>query len=283
MPAGEYFTSCKVCGTVIPMGFNYNQGPFGLCPFHSPPTYTEPDKYVLGAALGAAKAQRVTELARPRCIKPKETTETFDVSEADIEELLRELEQESDEKDRTSTLVVNLFAGPGCGKSSIAAGVFHDLKWKGVECEMALEFAKDLVWEERHQTFDDQIYLFGKQHHRIFRLLGQVKVVITDCPILLSPIYDKEKRPTFEELVLEEHSKMWTYNVFLKRLKPYSPKGRIHDEREAKDLDRSIIDLLTKYQIPFETMDGSPFGKDAIVKKIMMLLEWKRNQNTPYV
>ena len=178
-------------------------------------------------------------------------------------------------KAKPETLVVNLFAGPGAGKSTTAAGVFFELKSRGINCEIAAEFAKDLVWEERHSTFKDQIYLFGKQYHRIFRLLGQVKVVITDCPILLTPIYDTEKRPTLEKLVVEENDKMWTYNVFLKRKKAFNPKGRNHNEEEAIGLDRAILDLLWKHEVCFETFEGTTEGKDAIVKKILMLLEWK--------
>ena len=178
-------------------------------------------------------------------------------------------------KGKTETLVVNLFAGPGAGKSTTAAGVFFELKTRGINCEIAAEFAKDLTWEERHRTFTDQIYIFGKQYHRIFRLLGQVAVIITDSPLLLTPVYDLEKRATLEKLVLEEHNKMWTYNAFLKRKKPFNPKGRIHGEEHAKDIDYAVAEMLFKHEIPFETFDGTTDGKDAIVKKILMLLEWK--------
>lgn len=176
-----------------------------------------------------------------------------------------------------STLVVNLFAGPGAGKSTTAAGIFFELKTRGVNCELAAEYAKDLVWEERHATFRDQIYLFAKQYHRIFRLLGQVDVIITDCPILLSPVYDYEKRETFEKLVVEEHRKMWTYNTFITRKKAFNPKGRIHGFDEAKALDCAIADMLYKHGVPFETFEGTPEGRDAIVNKVLLLLQWDRN------
>lgn len=171
------------------------------------------------------------------------------------------------------TLVLNLFAGPGAGKSTTAAGVFFELKTLGINCELVTEYAKDLVWEKRHSTFEDQIYLFAKQYHRIFRLLNRVSVVITDCPILLTPIYDYEKRPTLEALVVEEHNKMWTYNAFIQRKKKFNPKGRNHNEDEAKELDKHIMDILWKHRVPFESFEGTVDGKDAIVKRIITLLE----------
>ena len=61
-----------------------------------------------------------------------------------------------------NTIVVNLFGGPGSGKSTFMANLFYHLKCRGVEVEMAPEFAKDLVWEERVQYFDEQIYIFAK-------------------------------------------------------------------------------------------------------------------------
>ena len=64
-------------------------------------------------------------------------------------------------------IVVNLFAGPGSGKSTTCAGVFSKLKLAGVNCEMALEYAKDKVWENSLDVLDDQIYVFGKQLHRL--------------------------------------------------------------------------------------------------------------------
>lgn len=173
----------------------------------------------------------------------------------------------------SKTLVVNLFAGPGTGKSTTCAGIFFDLKNLGINCEMACEYAKDLVWEKRDFTFENQIYLFAKQHHKIFRLLGQVDVVITDCPILLSPVYDGEKRATLEKLVVEEHEKTWNYNVFLKRKKAYNPIGRRHDEAHAHEVDVQVLNVLDRNHQCYETFEASPEGKIAIVRKILLLLE----------
>ena len=60
------------------------------------------------------------------------------------------------------TKIINLFGGPGCGKSTTASGIFYELKKRGYECELSPEFAKDKVWEDSLRTLDDQIYIFGK-------------------------------------------------------------------------------------------------------------------------
>jgi hypothetical protein len=170
------------------------------------------------------------------------------------------------------TLVVNLYAGPGSGKSTTAAGIFFDLKNHGINTELATEYAKDCVYENRTHTFENQIYIFAKQHHRIFRLLDKVDVVITDSPILLSPIYDAEKRSSLENLVVSEHLNMWTYNVFLRRVKEYNPKGRYQTEGEARIIDAEILNLLDKHRIPYEVFEGTVDGKNSIVGKILKLL-----------
>ena len=71
-------------------------------------------------------------------------------------------------------LVINIFGGPGCGKSTTATGVFSLLKLHGVNAEFVSEFAKDLTWEERYKTLKNQNYVSAKQHHRQWRLSDDV-------------------------------------------------------------------------------------------------------------
>lgn len=49
---------------------------------------------------------------------------------------------------KRKTIAVNLFGGPGSGKSTQALGVTYKLKVNGINCEYASEHAKDLVWRE---------------------------------------------------------------------------------------------------------------------------------------
>ena len=173
-------------------------------------------------------------------------------------------------------IVINLFAGPGSGKSTSCAGIFAKLKLAGVNCEMALEYAKDKVWENSHEVLDDQIYVFGKQLHRIFRLKNKVDVVITDSPILLSVIYDKTKNKYFKDLVIDQFNNFENRNYFIRRDTVYNPKGRLQTEDEAKKIDAILIDLLEDCKINYKSVDK----ENAVNNIFNEIMEELKNDST---
>ena len=126
------------------------------------------------------------------------------------------------------TRVINLIGGPGSGKSTTAAGLFYTLKTKGYDCEMALEFAKDKVWEESVKTLDDQIYIFGKQYHKIWRLNNKVDYIITDAPLLLSSYYNQIESDYFNDFIIEQFNRFDNLTFFIKRNEDhYEQNGRL--------------------------------------------------------
>lgn len=167
-------------------------------------------------------------------------------------------------------LVVNMFGGPCTGKSTTAANIFSELKWRGVNCELVPEYAKDKVWERSFHVLENQIYVFAKQLHRIWRVKDQVDIVITDSPLLFSIIYDNNDNETFRTLVLEEFKKLNTLNFVIERNKPYYNIGRVHTEEESKQIDQEIIDLLENNGIQYNPIKGGPDGVEHIVDTIMV-------------
>lgn len=148
------------------------------------------------------------------------------------------------------TIVINLMGAPGTGKSTIASELFSKMKWLGYDVELVSEYAKELVWEERNETFKNELYLFAKQHHRMFRLNSKVKYIITDRPLILSIFYNKkygDNSEVFKNLVLQEIDKFKNINIFLNRTKPYVQKGRNQTEEESKEFASEMLNIVKEH------------------------------------
>lgn len=178
-------------------------------------------------------------------------------------------------ENKKNTLIVNLLAGAGAGKSTMASRVFSELKEKGINCELINEYAKDLVWEERNATFGNELYIFAKQQHRIYRVNGKVDVIITDAPLLLKLMY-MSKDIDFSQLVLDVYNKYNNMNFVLNRVKPYNPIGRNETEYDAKFYDAKIESLLNNHNIPYEKIDGNRIGAEIVINKICSYLRNKK-------
>lgn len=168
--------------------------------------------------------------------------------------------------------IVNLFGGPGAGKSTTAAGLFYEMKKRRIEVELVTEYAKDMVWEGRHNILDDQIYIFAKQQRRIARLRDhRVDWVITDSPIALGLVYLREGvlSSNFPGLVMEVFNSFDNYNFLLQRNFEYNPVGRNQkDVEEAQVYDRKVTALLNTFNVPFQSILGGERAVDRILAEI---------------
>ena len=121
-----------------------------------------------------------------------------------------------------------------------------------------------------------QIYVFAKQHDRIFHLIDKVDIIITDSPIIMGLSYCNWDivSKSFDQLVVDEFNRPETVNVnyFINRVNKYNPSGRSQTEEEAKEKDREIKDLLNKYDVPFEYIDGNEEAIDILLKDLLKLL-----------
>ena len=161
------------------------------------------------------------------------------------------------------TLVVNLYGGPGAGKSTTAASTFALLKSAGVNAELATEYAKEIVWEGRDYLLGDQIYIFAKQNRKLMRLYGKVDVVVTDSPLLLCHYYSNN--PHILALVLEEMAKADHLHIVLNRVKPYNPKGRYQTEAEAREIDDGLRQMLRSLDIPYHEVDADESAAERVL------------------
>src|SRR5271156_5139176 len=86
--------------------------------------------------------------------------------------------------------IVCLWGGPGTGKSTTCAGLFHKLKKLGLNVEMNREYVKDWVWEGREIISGDQVYITAKQARKeVLYMRKEMDIIITDSPLALTTFY----------------------------------------------------------------------------------------------
>lgn len=148
-----------------------------------------------------------------------------------------------------STKVINIFGAPGAGKTALMCSLIGEMKRLGMSCELVTEYAKDLVWEHRSDTFTDELYIFAKQNHRLHRVNGQVDWIVTDRPLPLSIIYARKtygkcSNPFFNMVwsVYEEYDNI-NYLLLLDDSQ-YEVEGRLQTFDESRDIQKEFLHLL---------------------------------------
>lgn len=147
------------------------------------------------------------------------------------------------------TLVVNFFAGPGAGKSTLAAGLFYRLKQCGINAELVREYAKELVWSGDYYTLSKQLVVSAEQYRRQCVLYGKVPVIVTDCPIILGCAYHDLDDPLMVRECLDEmlqvyFHRAWNLNYLVKREGTFDSNGRIHNVEQSVEYDQKILRLI---------------------------------------
>lgn len=175
--------------------------------------------------------------------------------------------------------VINLFAGPGVGKSTTRAMVFAHCKINGIKIEETTEYAKDLQYEGNADLLADQLFVLANQNRRLERLKNKVDCVINDSPIILGIAYKLPNylSTTFNALTFELFNTYDNINLFLERSideNSYQQYGREQTYSEAVELDNKIKKMLDDYQIPYITI---PF--ENRMNHILGYLKHLKHQN----
>jgi hypothetical protein len=159
-------------------------------------------------------------------------------------------------------IVVNIFAGPGAGKSVLASDLFSALKKEHYHTEIISEYAKELTWEERINILtSDQFYIFAKQHRRLLRIKDKIDIAICESPLIMSMMYYNEKlelidKKLYDAVVFDAHNKYPNLNFFLERDidLPYQQIGRNQTLEEALIIDESIKNMLKSNKIQYTNL-----------------------------
>ena len=179
-------------------------------------------------------------------------------------------------------IVINLWGGPGCGKSTTASGLFSLMKMRGHKVELVTEYAKELTYDSNWAMLDKQELIFPEQYRRQQRLLGQVDYVITDSPLPLNIVYARTDLKTdykFWNIVISGFNEFNNFNILLKRVKPYSHYGRKETDIQAINIDKECEDLLTYINEPYKQVRGDEDSPVIIYNMLFNNYEIQLNEN----
>lgn len=174
----------------------------------------------------------------------------------------REDDNINEEKVATKeTIVINLFAGPGAGKTTCAWEIASQLKKMNYVVEYVPEYAKELVWDEKRELLDGSLehqrMLLEEQQHRVDRLIGKVDFVVTDAPCLLNLNFlncdDLDLKNQYHNEVLNKFQQYHNFNLFINRGEKYETTGRVHTLQESIALDNSLKQILKENNIFYGT------------------------------
>jgi nicotinamide riboside kinase len=162
---------------------------------------------------------------------------------------------------------INLFGGPGVGKSRLASWLFSQLNSHKIE--YVSEYVKEWAWAKQIPDSWDQFHIFATQLHKEDKILRHGIHIISDSPLLLQITYSIRVNCQFVEdclsLVRKFETQYPSLNIYLTREVPYDPNGRYEGLEEAKVMDKMIFDLL-KENLSYRVF--SPFQKEEILHYI---------------
>ena len=163
---------------------------------------------------------------------------------------------------------INIYGGPGSGKSTTAAGLFSKLKQRTItngipiKLELVTEYVKQWTYDGRSPQGFFQNYIWARQQHtEEVALRAKVDVIVTDCPLLMCCCYaDKYKVPTasyLAEMTALYEKQYPALHILLRRNdRPYVQLGRWQNQNEASEMDIHIKSFLMQNTINFFEVDS---------------------------
>lgn len=181
------------------------------------------------------------------------------------------------------TKVVNFFAGPSAGKTTNALGLAAKLKQMRKDVLYIPEFAMYEVVRENENSLNDQLYIFGQQANLFYHAKDRYEWVVTDGPLPLMFYYMEDANKKFPEdkrddwltlmgaMIISTFNMYDNYNYFVDRgNREFRQLGRVHDLEQSKRIDRSILEILEEFGLPFTTItDTEQVIADLSEKGIM--------------
>jgi predicted ATPase len=143
-------------------------------------------------------------------------------------------------------VVVEIYGGPGTGKTTFSAELYGALKRTGLHVTLVTEEATTCIQANDMVGLTCQAYLLGASARRLRQVATSYDVVVMEAPLLLNPVYDRDRSPALRALAEEEHRRYRNLPLLLSPLprEQFTTAGRVHDADSAATQHQAIETYL---------------------------------------
>src|SRR6185312_12994688 len=155
-------------------------------------------------------------------------------------------------------IVVNLYGGPGVGKSTLAATLFAELKKRGYDVELVGDVAREMLRDGIQASELNEVLIAATQYNRLINLEKRgCEIAISDSPIKLGCVYI-ENADTWkyrmlydqvEALLRAMDRQFWHIDFLVEPGCDYDARGRVQTAAKAKELHDKIYNLVQAYAV----------------------------------
>lgn len=158
--------------------------------------------------------------------------------------------------------IINIFGGPGTGKSTLALELTAELKKLDYNADYVSEVAKEYVYSSdtdilKSESLSAQLNLLQKQKAKLdLCIKGGLDYIVVDSPLLLNLAYFNDKNISDNA---KQYYQNYVYRIFkrynninfliLRGNRLYNRQGRIQTKDDAINKDIIIAELLRQYGI----------------------------------
>lgn len=158
------------------------------------------------------------------------------------------------------TILINLFGGPGAGKTVAAMEIAVGLKKLGYEVEYLSEYAKQLYYEGNLEMLDGsllhEIEIITEIYNRLMTYNGKVDVIVSDSALLQSVnyVHGLENKKEMLAIAYDYHRQFLNINFMVARNHDFKTEGRVHSFEESVKIDEEILLFMEKIE-PLDIID----------------------------
>ena len=174
--------------------------------------------------------------------------------------------------------VINLFAGPGTGKTTLCYELLAAMKKQGLRVEHVRDIPREEVYWESWRELDDHLIQLAKIQSAINMHRPHCDYLVVESPVLMRLAYlptVNERQPmngekAISQLALALHQQEDNLDVLLVRNPEFGYDQRGRDQNEAQALERSRIteDIVARHAPSHLRVMAGKDGIDSILQAL---------------